>query len=642
MNIIQLLPDAIANQIAAGEVVQRPASVVKELLENSIDAGSTVIKLIVKDAGRTLIQVIDNGAGMTETDARMCFERHATSKIKTAADLFALQTMGFRGEAMASIGAVAQVELKTRRADSELGTRVVVADSQVNAHEPIATPEGTNIAVKNLFYNVPARRNFLKSNSVEMRHIIDEFQRVAMAHPHIFFSLTHNENEIYHLAAGNLRQRIVGILGKEYNARLVPMSEETDVVQISGFVGKPEAAKKTRGEQFFFVNKRFIKSSYLQHAVTAAYDELISRDSHALYIIFIEIDPTRIDVNVHPTKQEIKFDDEKLVYNYLKVATRYALGTNSVMPSLDFDADNYFINMPIQPTRHRNNDDEAGMATVAAFSSRLNTEDDAETPVFRSRLSQNTENNTPFGKPEKSALQKNNLSDWQKIYEGIDDFDTNNDDENVVVRSKLTNIPPPQTPQLHLTTASQKPPYQLHQRYIISPLKSGFLLIDQQAAHERVLYERYLDMLSAQQIAVQPSMFPKTITLSPADTALLLDILPDINALGFDIREFGTHTFVLQGVPAELPANFDEQQLIETLLEQYKTHETVSLDLRERVARAFARQNAVRRGQDLAPETMQLLIDELFACSNPLQSPFGNTCFVMYELDDIEKRFAAR
>ncbi len=661
-DIINLLPDAIANQIAAGEVVQRPASVIKELLENSIDASSTSIKLVLKDAGRNLIQVIDNGSGMSETDARMCFERHATSKIKQSADLFAIRTMGFRGEAMASIAAVAQVEMRTRLHDREIGTMIAIEDSRITLQEPCACMEGTTTSVKNLFYNVPARRNFLKSNTVEMRHILDEFQRVAMAHPEIFFSLTHNGTEIYHLPTGNLRQRIVGLLGKDYNSKIVPLSEDTDIVRFNGFIGKPESAKKTRGDQFFFVNKRFIKSAYLNHAVMNAYEELTGRDTFPLYVIFIEIDPQMIDVNVHPTKQEIKFADEKLIYNYLKVATRFALGTNSVMPALDFDADNSFIDAALrQNTSTKQNDSFFINSKLSNFSQNISTSE----PNFRSKLSgTNNNEDSPFRKPELSELQRNNAKNWQDAYKGLDEFDVkiksqnSNDnsqhnssefsqnsqnftEENTRFRSKLGGSDDEESaPIQHLQqTTTKKPPYQLHQRYIISQIKSGFLILEQQAAHERILYEQYLDIFSVQNNGIQSSLFPKTIDLSPADAELLRDIIDEVNAIGFDIREFGSNSFVVQGVPTDLAQHLNEQRFVEQLLEQYKINDDLGFDIREHVARTLARQNAIKRNNELAPEAMQHLIDELFACRTPQKSPFGMACYTIFELDEIEKRF---
>jgi DNA mismatch repair protein MutL len=400
-DIIQLLPDAIANQIAAGEVIQRPASVVKELLENAIDAGATSIKLVVKDAGKSLIQVIDDGCGMSETDARMAFERHATSKIRKSEDLFCIRTMGFRGEAMASIAAIAQVEMRTRRHAEELGTRLVIEGSAVKSQEPCQCSRGTTLSVKNLFFNVPARRNFLRSNTVEMRHIVDEFQRIAIANADIFFSLHHNNSEVFHLPAGKLRQRLIGVFGNAANKKLVPVSEETDILTLKGFIGKPEYAKKTRGEQYFFVNNRFIKSAYLNHAVVNAYEDILPKDTHPLYVIFIDIDPAHIDINVHPTKQEIKFDDERLVYNYLKVAVRHSLGQYSIMPSLDFDQDPLFYN----------------------------TLSSSKKPIERG----NTVNSLKGNGHQKqdtslagSRRQDNNLDNWQQLYEGLDAFDQDN------------------------------------------------------------------------------------------------------------------------------------------------------------------------------------------------------------------------
>jgi DNA mismatch repair protein MutL len=399
LDIIQLLPDSIANQIAAGEVVQRPSSVVKELLENSIDAEATQVQLIVREAGKTLIQVIDNGKGMSETDARMCFERHATSKIRTSDDLFKIRTMGFRGEAMASIAAVSQVELKTRRSTDELGTMVRIEASEHKAQEAISTPEGTNLLVKNLFYNVPARRNFLKSNPVEMRHIIDEFQRVALSNPDIAFSLYHNDAEIYNLPSGKLSRRIVDLFGKSYREQLAPCEEETSFVTVRGFVGKPQFAKKTRGEQFFFANNRFIKNSYLNHAVMSAFEGLMPEGSHPFYVLFIEIDPVHIDINVHPTKTEIKFDDERTVYAIVQAAVRKSMSQHNLAPSLDFDTNinysNQFFSFNNAPT-----------PTSTAVPSKMNQADfDSE---------------RPFAKPEMSSREKSNLSNWNKLYEGLD------------------------------------------------------------------------------------------------------------------------------------------------------------------------------------------------------------------------------
>lgn len=615
-DVIQLLPDAIANQIAAGEVIQRPASVVKELMENAIDAGATSIKLIVKEAGKTLIQVIDNGSGMSETDARLSFERHATSKIRQADDLFSIKTMGFRGEALASIAAVAQVEMRTRRPADELGTRIVVEDSEVKVQEPCQCPVGTNISVKNLFYNVPARRNFLKSNSVETRHILDEFQRITLAYPEIFFSLHHNNVEIFHLQAGNLRQRVTGIFGNHSNKKLVPISEETDALRLSGFVGKPEYAKKTRGEQMFFVNRRFIKSGYLHHAVMGAYEDLLPTENFPLYVIFIEIDPVHIDINVHPTKQEIKFEDERLVYNYMKVTIRHALGRHSITPTLDFDDDTEMASVRIGATLPRQTDAEDRSFTLP---SKFND----------------------TGK-EEVKRQQSNLENWEKLYAKLASGDTDEiPDElpsTLTVESEWSEQPDSEN-AFKKTSSQQREPYQIHGTYIVSHIKSGFLLIDQQAAHERILYEQYLKILNEQVSSTQNRLFPSTISLAPAEAAMLNDILEEVNRLGFDIQEFGGNSFLIHGVPSELSENINESKLVETLLEQYKNNLDLKLNVRENIARSMAKSAAIKRGQSLTLPEMQSLIDRLFACELPYKSPSGRNCFITFELDELEKRF---
>ncbi len=621
-DIIQLLPDAIANQIAAGEVIQRPASVVKELLENSIDAGSSSIKLIIKDSGKSLIQVIDNGCGMSETDARMSFERHATSKIRKAKDLFNIRTMGFRGEAMASIAAIAHVEMRTRRHADELGTRIVAEGSEIKIQEACQCSVGTSISVKNLFYNVPARRNFLKSNTVEMRHILDEFQRVAIANPDTFFSLHHNNIEVFHLPDGKLRQRVVGIFGNSWNKKLVPVDEETDILKIRGFVGKPEFAKKTRGEQLLFVNSRFIKSGYLNHAIMSAYEEILPKDTYPIYTLFIDIDPSSIDINVHPTKQEIKFDDERLVYNYLKVAIRHALGQYSITPTIDFDQDPSFSRY--YPSKKSTNQGQG----------------------IRPGNGDDKNSYADISKPKSlSPLENANLKNWQKLYEGLDSFDQPQDespegDKSVTIESEWSKDP------LSAETTSgfaneQKRPYQVHCTYIVSQIKSGFLLIDQQAAHERILYERYLAFLEDQRPLTQKQLFPKTITVSQIDAQVLIQIIPQINLLGFDIQEFGNDSFVIHGIPADLASEQDEQQIIESLLEQYKNNMELKLKSHENIARSMARSASIKRGQSLTQKEMQELIDQLFACTIPYKSPTGHNCFITFDLDDLEKRFSS-
>ncbi|MBV6655289.1 MAG: DNA mismatch repair endonuclease MutL [Mameliella sp.] len=624
-DLIQLLPDAIANQIAAGEVIQRPASAVKELMENAIDAGATEIKLVVKDAGKTLIQVIDNGCGMSETDARMAFERHATSKIRAANDLFAIRTMGFRGEALASIAAIAHVEIKTRRHSDELGTRLIIEGSEVKSQEPCQCPQGTTISIKNLFYNVPARRNFLKSNPVEMRHINDEFQRIAIANADIFFSLHHNDSEIFHLPAGKLRQRLIGVFGSASNKKLVPVSEETEVLRLQGYVGKPEFAKKTRGEQYFFVNNRYIKSAYLNHGLVSAYEELLPSGSYPLYVIFIDIDPKRIDINVHPTKQEIKFEDERLVYNYLRVAVRHALGQYNIMPSLDFDQDPTFSN----PASSWPKPQQETPGEVKN-----------ERKVSGSKATINTT-------PSESQRQASNLKHWQDVYEGLDEFDTEEQGDSTEEIETDNNEPltleSDWQEEQAFTSSEQnqkkKSPAQLHNSYILSQIKSGMMVLDQQAAHERILYEQYLNILAQQQSTTQKQLFPRTLSLPPADAVLLKEILAPVNQLGFDIQEFGANTFVINGVPAELAGKQDDQQTIESLLEQYKSNQELNLGAHENIARAMARSAAIKKGKALEPSEMQTLIDQLFGCEVPYLSPSGKRCFITIELDELAKRF---
>lgn len=519
---------------------------------------------------------------------------------------------------MASIAAVAQVELRTRRATDELGTRVVVEDSVVKVHEPCSTPLGTSVAVRNLFYNVPARRNFLKSDPVEMRHIIDEFQRIALAYPDVFFSLHHNDQEIFHLQASNLRARIVKIFGEAVNKKLVPVQEETEILNISGFVGKPDYFRKARGEQLFFVNRRFIKSSYLHHAVMGAYEGMLPPETYPLYVLHLNIEPSRIDVNVHPTKQEIKFEDERLVYNYLKVAVRHALGIHNVTPTLDFDQEPAFTARPMPWP--------AAPASVERVGDRPMSERSArERPTTDEQLRH-----------------------WQRLFEGLDKAPTDAAD---VLPSKATDLPfetqgALQGDTLEGSEAStvlargQKAPYQIHGQYIVSHIKSGFLLVDQQAASERILYERYLDALRQQPAAVQQLLFPKNIELSPADAALLRSILPEVNRLGFDIAEFGGNTFVVHGTPLTPATGLTEEALLERLLEQYKNNLEPSLGVHERVASALSRSAAVRAGQPLSVEEMQALIDQLFACAQPYRSPSGRLCFISFELDELQRRFA--
>jgi len=619
-DLIKLLPDNIANQIAAGEVVQRPASVVKELLENAIDAGASSIRLIVKDAGKTLIQVVDDGIGMSETDARMSFERHATSKIRKTDDLFSIKTKGFRGEAMASIAAIAQVEMRTKKHDQELGTQIIIEGSKIKRQEPCQTTAGTSIAVKNIFYNVPARRNFLKSNRVEMKHIINEFQHVALAHPDIFFSLHHNNDKMYHLPKANLRQRIVGVLGNKVNKSLIPIEEDTDVLKVYGFIGKPEAVKKTRGEQFFFVNNRFIRSGYLNHSLLSAYDDLLPPKTYPLYVVFFEIDPAKIDVNVHPTKQEIKFEDERLVYNYLKVTARHALAQHSITPSLDFDVETS-ITKQLHNLDHRPSEE-----THNTFQSKANTN---------------------YSPPKKDARQKSNLKNWEKLYEHLNtqEVDSNQEDDSDLFSSSANNDNDEGETFASKASASSKPPqqnskqlYQLHRKYIVSPIKSGFLLIAQNGAHQRVMYERYLQLIENQTAATQKLLFPKTIECSVSDTNLIKSILPNINQLGIDIKEFGKSSFVVHGLPPEL-SQADPTKVIHQLLEQFKINVDMRLEVHDSLARSLAKQAAIKTGEALDQTEMQQLVDELFGCEVPFRTPSGHKTFISVELDELASRF---
>lgn len=623
-DIIQLLPEHIANQIAAGEVVQRPSSVVKELLENAIDAGATHIKLIIKEAGKSLIQVVDDGLGMSETDARMAFERHATSKIRVAEDLFNLHTMGFRGEALASIAAVAQVELRTRQRSQEVGIRIQIEGSQILAQEPCQTAVGSSMSVKNLFFNIPARRNFLKSNQIEMQHISQEFERIALANPDIFFSLHHNDEQIHHLPRTNLRQRIVHLFGNKVNPLLIPMSEQTDVLEIHGFVSKPEGAKKSRGEQFFFVNNRYIKSSYLHHAIMNAYEDLLPANLQPLYVIFLKIDPARIDVNVHPTKQEIKFEDERLIYNYLRVTARHALAQHNITPSLDFEAEVAFSNPDANPNPS-NPATVADVKTQHSFSDNFN-------PNKGGSNSAGSGKSSPAYTKFSSPLEESNLKNWELLYKNqtaqATQTDTNPDMEKR--SSQLSNLdapaPPPFTPQ------------QVNQKYILTSTKSGLLLIDQKAAHQRIIYEECLQMLEQERPNSQQKLFPQVLTFSATDALLLKELLPMLTRFGIDVKELGKNSFIVHGLPAIWDAQ-PETQILEQLLEQYKQNLPLHLDLQENIARSIASRTAIPATKKLSVPEMQSIIDRLFGCQQPYTSPSGGKTMLLVEWANIDTQF---
>jgi DNA mismatch repair protein MutL len=618
-DIIQLLPDHIANQIAAGEVIQRPASAVKELLENAADAGATEIKLIVADAGKALIQVIDNGKGMSETDARMAFERHATSKIRSIEDLFRIKTMGFRGEALASIAAVAQVELKTRRKEDELGTYIEIENSQVLKQEPCACVAGTSISMKNLFFSVPARRNFLKSNAAEMRHIVDEFIRVAMAFPGIFFTLTANGQEMFHLEAGSLKQRIIQVLGASYNAKLVSVREETDYMNIYGFVGKPETARKTRGDQYFFVNSRFIRSAYLNHAVNSAFEEMIAKDSFPSYVLYIDLDPSQVDINVHPTKQEIKFEDEKIIYAFVQAAVKHALAQFSISPSLDFT-----LNPDIQ--------------NLEAVSKPFTT-DKKEAAVSSDLFKTFTQKN------QAHFIERDNRSDlkhWKDFYGPGEQLNKEQGTEEQATgnwQQGTSNwLLSPKAQSLHVLPGT--PLLQLHTTYIIASTNNGFILVHQQFAHERILYEKYGVAAHSKQVATQKSMFPVTLELAHADAVLLNDLLSDLHAIGYQVEPFGNNSFVIQGIPADvLPGN--EKHSVELLIEQFKHFSSdIKFSKREKLVRCMARQQGIKAGQSLGQKEMITLIEELFTCNTPNITPTGSPTYVEFKEDYLDRMFS--
>src|SRR5690554_17574 len=608
-DIIQLLPDSVANQIAAGEVVQRPASAVKELLENAIDAGATEIQLIVKDAGKTLLQIIDDGCGMSDTDARLSFERHATSKIRKAEELFQIRTKGFRGEALASIAAIAHVELKTRLRENELGTKILIAGSKVEKQEPCATPPGTSISIKNLFYNVPARRNFLKSDAIEMRHIIEEFERVALAHPDVGFTVHHNNAELFNIKSSPLRKRVVDMFGSKYNERLVPVKEETAIVAVHGFIGKPEFAKRTRGEQYFFVNDRFIKNSYLHHAVTQAFDELISRGSHPSYFLYLRVDPSTIDVNIHPTKTEIKFTEERSIYAIIHSAVRNSLGKYNIAPSIDFDQEDIFNvapmpkNLEVAPPQPKDFD--------------FNPFDTSSPkPSGNAGSSQGFSRSFPSGWQDLYQITKTQ-DDQQPLFDQ-DDADTFTEKET-----------------------ANRTVFQINHKYICTTIKSGMILIDQQRAHERILYENALANLETQGGYSQQQLFPQTIELSSSDCELITELQEDLHRLGFTIDSFGGNAIVVNGIPTEAE-DVPIQGLIENFLEQYKhAVSEVQSSTRDRLARSLARSLCIRQGKKLQSVEMLDLIDKLFACSNPQAAPNGKPTIITFTNEELDIKFKA-
>jgi len=593
-DIIQLLPDHVANQIAAGEVVQRPASVVKELLENAIDAGATNIKLLVKDAGKTLVQVIDNGQGMSAIDARMSFERHATSKISKAEDLFKIQTKGFRGEALASIAAIAHVELKTKQEEDEIGTQILIEGSKVIQQDPVATPTGTSIAVKNLFYNIPARRNFLKSDKVETRHIIDEMQRVALAHPSITFFMYHNDNEVYHLPTSNLKKRIVAIFGKKTNEKLVPIHEETELVTIDGFVAKPEFAKKKRGEQFFFVNNRFIKSAYLNHAVKIAFEGLITNAHHPTYFLFLQVPANSIDINIHPTKTEIKFDNEQSLYAIIRATVKHSLGQYNVAPILDFNRD-------------------ASMDTPYKYKG-VKASKEPSVKVDRSF--------NPF--------QNQKEASWDSLYTGIDNAESPSKIENIEDIPEATLFD-----ANHKTTSKTQ---QLHNKYVVSSIKSGMVFIHQARAHQRILYEEFLTKMTVGETVSETLLFPIKLQFDKSDVLLLKDIREDLESSGFQFEAIVDENIIIKGIPSSM-----EESQLANILEDLIAAEKEDLPENnfshvDYIAKILAKSTAIKVGQKLTSKEQEELVDKLFSCKEPNTSPFGQACFTTLTLDEIDNR----
>lgn len=607
-DIISLLPDHVANQIAAGEVVQRPSSVVKELLENAVDAGSTDVHLIVKDAGKTLVQVVDNGKGMSYADARLAFERHATSKIKMAEDLFDLHTMGFRGEALASIAAVAQVEMKTRPSADEVGTELRINGGKVDDQKACQTATGTSIAVKNLFFNIPARRQFLKSDNVENRHIIDAFQHVALANPHIGFRFTQNDNEIFHLPEGNLRQRITSIFGKKYNERLVPVDETTDVVRLQGFVLKPEFARKTRGEQFFFVNDRFIKNGYLHHAVNHAFEHLIRSEEHPSYFLYMEIDPKRIDVNIHPTKTEIKFDDEKAIYAIIRSAVKHALGQFNVAPSLDFDSNVEDIpvvdhSRPVVPP-------------TIQVDPNFNPFDTDKTSAPSNRSSSGS-----------SGFKKDPVpQNWRELYTS-----KNDSSDSVQIDANLEHHEPQ-------SESAGQVCFQLNMRYVITKIKSGLVAIHQQRAHRRIQYEKFVRLLRDHHAPSQQLLFPINVHLPGGDIEEVKALNDTLHRLGFEL-EFSGQQVLVQGIPMNLSES-DIQSVLEQLVEDVKNEADVFRnDLTHAMAKSLSRHASIKNGKRLEDEEMHHLINELFACQMPYTDIFGQPIVVQIGMEDLDKKF---
>ena len=617
-SIIQLLPDHVANQIAAGEVVQRPASVVKELLENAVDAKATDIKLIIKDAGKSLVQVIDNGLGMSVTDARMCFERHATSKIRLAEDLFSLHTKGFRGEALASIAAIAHVEMKTKQDQEELGTHIVIEGSKFVSQDVAVLPKGTSFSVKNLFFNIPARRNFLKSENIEYRHILDEFHRVAMAHANIHFTFYHNGSENFNLPQSNFRQRIVNIFAGKTNEKLVPLKEDTEIVKIQGFVSKPEFAKKNRGEQFFFVNDRFIKSGYLHHAVMSAYEGLLPQGAQPSYFIYLDVPPNTIDINIHPTKTEIKFDDESALYAILRSTIKHSLGQFNVAPILDFNRDSNLDT----PYNFKNLEGNYPTIEVDDNYNPFSNNENQKKPI------NNSDTYSNYKKPEFT-------SNWQSLYADLkqDTLEVETMTfENDVVTSSLFNDDE--------IEQSKSKTYQIHKKYIVSPLKSGLVIIDQNRAHQRVLYEEFLTNMTVKQASSQQLLFPLNLYFSISEMKLINELQLSLKNTGFVFEESNVDNIVISGIPINVTES-EISLLLEQLLSDLQDGiPETSFSQNDTIAKSMAKILAVKTGNYLTESAQENLINNLFACKEPNVSPLQKPTFITLRVEDLDKKFA--
>ena len=597
-DIIRLLPESVANQIAAGEVVQRPASAVKELLENAVDAGANEIKLIIKEAGKTLIRVTDNGCGMSERDARMCFERHATSKIRAADDLLAIRTLGFRGEALASIASIAQVELRTRKTGEEIGSSIEVNGSEFIAQTPASCPEGTDISVKNLFYNVPARRNFLKSNTLELKYIMEEFFRVALVNPDISFTMYNNDKVLFQLPPSNLKQRVVNLYGAPYAQRLIPVAQETGLVNISGFIGKPEFAKKTRGEQYFFTNGRYIRNPYLNHSVENAFQELIPGDAFPTYFIYLEVDPQTIDINIHPTKTEINFQDARSIYAILNSAVKQAIGKFNLSPTLDFETEKSFEMPPIPKDRA------------------------IEQPTIKVNPDYN-----PFEKQARTQLElpyqekkTGDTNSWKRLLDPL----------------KALRPGPGQSGE----TVEQQPPFvQLHNRFIVTQTSKGIVVIDQQSAHERILYERYLKAMEGKEAPSQRLLIPVTVHVSPDDEHIVDELLETFTRSGFEITSFGNATFLVHAVPPGI-SETGAHEIIDSILEDYKRESTRFRQQADtRMARSMALRTGIKAGRRMMQEEMASLVSELFSCMAPESSPDGKPTMLLLTTEELSKKF---